>query len=126
MWSFKVTCIKEFKKFALCFNLTKASIFEFSTITFHYIDANGIGIVDFVLAPNNCLSLYPEPKFYGPTILPYSNIRLTLNIIGNLTHANHRIKTNKNGFGLTVTPNRTNIDRLVNISKKLMEEWTYI
>ncbi len=67
--------------FALCFNVTNVSIFEFSTIIFHFIDANSNGIVDFV--PKNYMYLYQEPKFYCFIILLTSNIRLTLNIISN-------------------------------------------
>ncbi|CAK9198575.1 unnamed protein product [Sphagnum troendelagicum] len=77
--------------FPLCFDLANASIHEFPTITFHFIDASGNGTVHFVLAPENYISLYLEPFLYCLTILPSAEFRLPVSIIGNLAQANHQM-----------------------------------
>jgi hypothetical protein len=77
--------------FPLCFDLANASIHEFPTITFHFIDASGNGTVHFVLAPENYISLYLEPFLYCLTILPGAERGLPVSIIGNLAQANHQM-----------------------------------
>jgi hypothetical protein len=77
--------------FPLCFDLANASIHEFPTITFHFIDASGNGTVHFVLAPENYISLYLEPFLYCLTILSGADSGLPVNIIGNLAQANHQM-----------------------------------
>jgi hypothetical protein len=104
-WLFRVKWLQELQKLItlpqvnqtidyispLCFDLANASIHEFPTITFHFIDASGNGTVHFVLAPENYISLYLEPFIYCLTILPGADFGLPVSIIGNLAQANHQM-----------------------------------
>jgi len=73
------------------FNATNASSYVFPSITFHFVEANGNGTIEFVLALENFLYVYLEPRLYCLTILSTLVNGVPASIIGNIAQANHQM-----------------------------------
>jgi hypothetical protein len=75
----------------LSFNATNASSYVFPSITFHFVEASGNGIIKFVLAPKKFLFVYLKLRLYCLTILSILVSGMPTNIIGNIVQANHQM-----------------------------------
>ncbi len=74
-----------------CFNATNASSYVFPSITIHFVKVNGNGTIEFVMALENFLSVYLEPRLYCLTILSTLVSGVPTSIIGNIAQANHQM-----------------------------------